>query len=585
MVGALVYLQLCSWANLVLSQLRRLRRPQYALGLLAGLAYFGFIFLRPFEPARPSPRGEPAAAQTPQPFSTLGPALPHLAAGGLFLAVALTWLLPSKRAALDFTEAEIAWLFPAPMPRRLLVHHRLLKAQAGLVFSALILVLVTSGMSSGRFQGAALLGWWILMSALELHRQAAGFTRTRLMDRGIPIWVRRLVVLGVLGGMGTLVWTGLAPRLEALTEGDSAGQERLLHLLGEVLGQGVVGVVLLPFEWLARPLVSLPSGGPLWMVLPALGMLGLLYYWALRTAVGFEDESLERAERRTRAVEAVRKGNWHLASENRTEGRSPFPLPPRGPRLLALTWKNLISAQSILASPVLIGLGLSLLFAVIAIRIMIPGAEFLKFFGALTAGMAPMLFFLGPELARFDLRQDLPQADVLKTFPLSGWQVVLGELLAPALALTLLQWLMIGLALAAFPEGSGRAALPFASKLSVAIAAAVLAPVFNLTLLLLHNGSALLFPAWVQLGPRGAQGFEAMGQRMLLMLLHLTGLLVALLVPAVIGVAVFLVGRWLVAWPIALPVAAVAAALVLGVEWALGLKLLGDRFERMDITE
>jgi hypothetical protein len=81
-------------------------------------------------------------------------------------------------------------------------------------------------------------------------------------------------------------------------------------------------------------------------------------------------------------VEAVRTGNWHLASERRSEGHAPFPLPPRGLRLLALTWKNLISAQSVLASPFMVAIGIGFLGALIAIRWMIPGAEFLKMFGA-----------------------------------------------------------------------------------------------------------------------------------------------------------------------------------------------------------
>jgi ABC-2 type transport system permease protein len=332
-------------------------------------------------------------------------------------------------------------------------------------------------------------------------------------------------------------------------------------------------------------MVSPPSEASLLLWLPALGMLALLYVWALRSAVGFEDESVDRAARRARMITAARTGNWHLASEHRSEAHAPFPLPSRGPRLLALTWKNLISAESFVASPILLALGLSLLFALIAVRVMLPGAEFLKMFGAIMVGVAPMVCFVGPELARFDLRQDLPQADILKALPLPGWQIVLGELLAPALALTLLQWLMILAAAIALPEMPGPKRFPAEAKWSIAATAALLAPALNLTLLLLHNASALLFPAWVRLGPAGAAGFEAMGQRLLLMLAHLLGLLVALLVPAVLATGVFFVGRLVMAWTLVLPLAGLVGALALGFQWALGLKLLGDRFERLDITE
>ena len=43
---------------------------------------------------------------------------------------------------------------------------------------------------------------------------------------------------------------------------------------------------------------------------------------------------------------------------------------------------------------------------------------------------------IGPQLLRQDFRQDLPLADLLKTYPLRGWQLALGELLAPAAILT-----------------------------------------------------------------------------------------------------------------------------------------------------
>jgi len=33
---------------------------------------------------------------------------------------------------------------------------------------------------------------------------------------------------------------------------------------------------------------------------------------------------------------------------------------------------------------------------------------------------------LGPRLARQDLRSDLPNSDILKTYPLAGWQILFG---------------------------------------------------------------------------------------------------------------------------------------------------------------
>ena len=61
-------------------------------------------------------------------------------------------------------------------------------------FSALLLTLF-----SRRFGGNLLihaLGWWLILSTLNLHFLGASFARTLLLDRGISNWLRRLLVLG-----------------------------------------------------------------------------------------------------------------------------------------------------------------------------------------------------------------------------------------------------------------------------------------------------------------------------------------------------------------------------------------------------
>jgi len=62
-------------------------------------------------------------------------------AGALLLGVIVlfAWLVPGERAALTFTEAEVAFLFPAPVTRRTLVHFKLVRSQLRIFFSALLL--------------------------------------------------------------------------------------------------------------------------------------------------------------------------------------------------------------------------------------------------------------------------------------------------------------------------------------------------------------------------------------------------------------------------------------------------------------
>ena len=113
----------------------------------------------------------------------------------------------------------------------------------------------------------------------------------------------------------------------------------------------------------------------------------------------------------------------------------------------------------------------------------------------------------------------------------------------------------------------------------------MLAPFLNPSSLLLINAGVLWFPSWTRTGPGRAEGFEAMGQRMLFMLAQMLGLVFVLLLPALAFAAIFFVGRlWLnLTWVV--PLAASGAALVLAAEAAAGIAALGSLFERLDVSD
>src|SRR5689334_3129536 len=115
MIGALLYLQLCSSANRLAFQIRRLKKPKYLAGFLVGGAYFYFYFFRYlFKAGRPL-RGP--APDIPLEFSG---GFELLGALVVLVLVLFKWILPNDRAALAFTEAEVTFLFPAPVHRRTL---------------------------------------------------------------------------------------------------------------------------------------------------------------------------------------------------------------------------------------------------------------------------------------------------------------------------------------------------------------------------------------------------------------------------------------------------------------------------------
>jgi len=206
---------------------------------------------------------------------------------------------------------------------------------------------------------------------------------------------------------------------------------------------------------------------------------------------------------------------------------------------------------------------------------------------------------LGPQLVRCDLRADLLNADLLKSYPLRGWQIVLGELLTPVAILTGIVWLSIlafALAQQPLPRPPGAIAV-----------LALVAPAVCTLQLLMPNGMAVFLPAWSQ-SVRTEQGLDVVGQRLIFLILQvLITFLLAL--PAAIGAA----GVWLVVsllmsphapamspdlppgWarePASLLTAGWVPGLAAGVT-ALGVMVielgfvigwLGRRFERLDIS-
>ncbi len=110
--GALFYCQFHSLQNRLLTRIKRLRRPKYLVGAIVGALYFyGYVF-RAFLPGR---RGAGAVPAISPAHHELAQSISALV---LLVMVLLAWVLPHSRAALAFSEAEVAFLFPAPIGRR-----------------------------------------------------------------------------------------------------------------------------------------------------------------------------------------------------------------------------------------------------------------------------------------------------------------------------------------------------------------------------------------------------------------------------------------------------------------------------------
>ncbi len=594
MLSALLYLRLTSFQNWLWSRVRRLRQPKYLLGAAVGCAYFYAFFFRGLggNPASHARRAAPAeatqfldTAQAALPVDWL-PAVTAFGALALLVFITFMWVVPTQRAALGFSEAEIAFLFPAPITRRGLIQFRLLSSQFRSLVGAAVMMLFSNRWTF--LGGSALthaIGWWFVFSALNLHFSGANFTLTRLADLGFGAWRRRVLALAFL-----ILIVGLT--LARLSAGERLPALSNALDLRPVTAWAVALTSTAPLAWLMWPLklvlgpfLAVDTARFLLALAPALAVLGLHYLWVVRTAVAFEDSSIDYAQKRGARLAAWRAGERRMGGTP-TKGRpAPFRLGDTGRPELAFLWKNLLSTWQYFNLRVLLGTSAVIVGACIWLDVEPAARGMLPLAGFAALAFAAYTLVVGPQFARQDIRGDLAQADVLKTYPLAGWQIVLGELLTPLLILTALLWLaLLVVALTLHPATPGLHWLPAEARVAAVLALALIAPALVALQLLVPNAAALVFPAWFQMSRTRGGGPEVIGQRLIFFFAQIITMLLALLPAAAFaGLLVFIL-QALIGPLAAISVATVAVLVILLGEVWCGLWLLGQRFERLDLS-
>jgi hypothetical protein len=354
---------------------------------------------------------------------------------------------------------------------------------------------------------------------------------------------------------------------------------------GDLLGElqrlsttGAAGVVLWPFRALARvPMADSPAA--FLAALPwALALLALNYIWVLRTDVAFEEASAELSEK----MDDVRRRGMAALHRPRASARTPFALSPDGRPETAILWKNLIQMGRVLSWTLLLRLTpVLVLLAVVLARSGRRGdGDTVNVMAAACLMVAGFAIFLGPQIMRGDLRRDLANLAVLKTWPIRGAALVRGEILAPAIVLTAI----VSLALLAAAVLSTQASFSgdIASRWAYLLAAMLVAPGIILAQLLMQNALAVAFPSWVSIGSRQA-GLDAMGQRMLMMLGTLLALVAAVLPAALVAGVAALVAYALVGTILIVVPGALAGATLLAEAFA-GSEIVGALLDRTDIA-
>jgi len=159
--------------------------------------------------------------------------------------------------------------------------------------------------------------------------------------------------------------------------------------------------------------------------------------------------------------------------------------------------------------------------------------------------------------------------------------VIRGEMLWPGVMLTGAAWIAIVISTFLSAATLTKVAVP----LQMAIGGGLLAvaPALIFAQLTVHNGVALIFPAWIPLGNQRPRGFDAMGQR--LVMLGATWLvLIGMTVPGAIAGGIVWFGLQFFVGAAAIVAGALVCAVVLLVEVLLATEALGPAYEAIDLT-
>jgi ABC-2 type transport system permease protein len=520
--AAFVYLTVCSIRNGIRLRVRRLRQVRYLL-IGCGLAlYVGSMLW-----------SRPASG-----LVSISPDYRQYAeAAAVVIALVLlglAWVLPNS-LALAFTSSEVHFLFPAPITRRQLIGYKLSRLLLGAAGTSLFFTLI--------------------IAPPRLLPAAAFAGRT-------------FVILAVMG----LYQTGVSLYRKSVEE---HVRLRTAHHFAVM----ATALVLTPAAAWVLARVALAPAGELVRVLPlAAALLIACWWWVLRSDASFEEAAAEAAEQ----VRLATGKGYMMRPRLRPNRSSPFRLAPHGPIEGAILWKNwmLISRPSragiFTITVLLVGL-------FIGVWVTADLARGRSMVGALSYFAAASVVLLGPSMLRVDLRQDLAHLAIIKTWPAGGAAVFRGELLAPLIALSLGAALPI---LAGSALDDKMMLDPSASawvRASFGVSALLVASTIVLAQLIIQNGIAVTFPAWVSLAPSASiGGVERMGQMMVTMYGGILALLVASILPAGAAAAAWFLGA---GWWTAPLIPSLAFSIVLAVECAAATAVFGQILDRADLQD
>jgi hypothetical protein len=186
--------------------------------------------------------------------------------------------------------------------------------------------------------------------------------------------------------------------------------------------------------------------------------------------------------------------------------------------------------------------------------------------------LAGLLLIFGGRLIRNDLRQDMQHLPLIKSLPIAPGDIVLAEVASATLPIAAAQFAFLVISyVALFVTRTYWVSPGIRSGLLIAAPFACLS--FNAALITIQNGMAVLFPAWVRLGPTVTTGVEALGQNVIAMIANLISLGLGMVLPTVVAWAAVTAMHQSRAVSISLTV--IIASIVLALETYGAMRFIG----------
>ena len=563
MIGTFVEFTLRATRNRIVSRLRRLRDPRYLVGAVAGLGYLWMVFFK-------NTRGLHAKRD----FAVTGDLFIDVLSLVVLFIMMLAWALPSDSGGLQFTEAEIATLFPAPIRRRDLLLYKIIRAQPQALMSALAFFIFG-------WRRSFVIGMWAALSVLGIYFTLVALGRARLKQFHVGFIPRLLIVMALLGG---LVWVGVADierHSIVFNRNDPTATAR--RIAAAVDDSAIHAVLFIPRLFAISALAPTPAR--MASSIGGLLVLGtLLFFLASRLNISFEEASIAYSARRAARMERMRsRQSGKLEVSYRRFGPL-FGLGETGPPEIAIVWKNVIALMRT-------GFGIIVLMLVLAagmigVAVWARDESTYMVIGSLFLFMAGFFPLTGSQIFANDLRLDLARSEILKSYPLSGERLVAAELAAPLVVISALDVIFavcgsifIGMA------GTNEKDLQFFGTPQFIVSLLILVLPVCAMLLLIRNAVPLYFPAWVMRPPDEGRSFVSVGQRIVILFANLFALGVTLIPAALVfAPSLFIAMKFFRGSAVFMAVATVPAAVVIVAEVWLGIKMLGTRFDAMDVS-